>query len=101
MIVYNVTISIDESVRQEWVEWMKNEHIPEVLATGMFLGAKMFYLLTNAQDDNGHNYTVQYTCESLERFREYEEKYAPALGRKTEEKFGGKFYVFRSIMEEV
>lgn len=101
MIAYNVTVSIDDSVREEWVEWMKNKHIPDVLATGMFISARMFRLLTNAEDDNGHNYTVQYLCESMERFKEYEAKYAPALRQDTENKFGGKFYVFRSLMEEV
>lgn len=101
MITYNVTVSIDNSVREEWVQWMKQKHIPDVLATGMFISAKMFYLLTNAEDDTGHNYTVQYVCESMERFREYEEKYAPALRKDTEERFGGKFTVFRSLMEEV
>ncbi|MCS7019699.1 MAG: DUF4286 family protein [Cytophagales bacterium] len=101
MIVYNVTVSIEESVREEWVRWMREEHIPDVLATGMFTGAKMYYLLTNADDDHGHNYTIQYTCESMERFREYEDKYAPALRKATEEKFGGKFFVFRSLMQEV
>jgi len=101
MIVYNVTISIDDSIRHEWIEWMKHKHIPDVLATGMFISAKMFHLLTNAEDDNGHNYVVQYVCESIERFKEYEAQYAPALRKDTEDKFEGKFFVFRSLMEEV
>jgi hypothetical protein len=101
MITYNVTVSVEDSILEEWVHWMKHKHIPDVLATGMFTGAKMFHLLTNAEDDEGHNYTIQYTCESIERFREYEAKYAPALRKDTENKFGGKFYAFRSLMEEV
>ncbi|WP_448520161.1 DUF4286 family protein [Rhodoflexus sp.] len=101
MIAYNVTVSVDESIREEWLLWMKQKHIPDVLATGMFQSAKMFRLLTNVEDDSGHNYTIQYICESMERFEEYEAKYAPALRKDTEDKFGGKFYVFRSLMEEV
>jgi hypothetical protein len=33
MIVYNVTVNIDGAVEQEWLKWMKEVHIPEVLAT--------------------------------------------------------------------
>ena len=27
MIIYNVTINIDHSVHEDWLEWMKNEHV--------------------------------------------------------------------------
>ena len=34
MYIYNVTTNIDESVHDEWLHWMKEIHIPDVLATG-------------------------------------------------------------------
>ena len=40
MIIYNVTVSIDESVKGEWLDWMKTEHIPEVMACGIFTKSK-------------------------------------------------------------
>ena len=30
MIIYNVTIKIDLDVHDEWLAWMKLEHIPRV-----------------------------------------------------------------------
>ena len=32
MIVYNVTVSVDENITSDWLAWMKDEHIPEVMA---------------------------------------------------------------------
>ena len=29
MILYNVTVNIDKDVEQDWINWMKNTHIPE------------------------------------------------------------------------
>ncbi|MEO8448027.1 MAG: DUF4286 family protein, partial [bacterium] len=28
MILYNVTVNVDDSVHDEWLEWMKTIHIP-------------------------------------------------------------------------
>ncbi|MGQ3086877.1 DUF4286 family protein, partial [Flavobacterium sp.] len=30
MIIYNVTINIDDSVHDKWLTWMMEKHIPEV-----------------------------------------------------------------------
>jgi hypothetical protein len=40
MIIYNLTINIDESIHDEWLLWIK-ELIPQVLATGKFKDAKL------------------------------------------------------------
>ena len=37
MILYNITVSIDYNVHQEWLIWMKEVHIPDVMSTGLFL----------------------------------------------------------------
>jgi hypothetical protein len=34
MILYNVTVSVDPEIHDEWLAWMKSKHIPDVLATG-------------------------------------------------------------------
>ena len=42
MMLYNVTVGIDQSIEAEWLPWMKEIHIPAVLETGMFLNAKIY-----------------------------------------------------------
>ncbi len=29
MYIYNVTVNIEESAEKDWLDWMKNKHIPE------------------------------------------------------------------------
>ncbi len=36
MIIYNVTVNVEKEVEEVWVNWMKETHIPEILATGLF-----------------------------------------------------------------
>ncbi len=101
MILYNITINIEDESHEQWLAWMREIHIPDVMRTGMFLHFKMFRLLTAAQDNSGTNYAIQYFCESMEKFEQYEQQYAPALRVEADKHFAGKYYAFRSVLEEV
>jgi len=37
MIMYNVTVMVEESLSNDWLDWMNQTHIPDVMATGFFL----------------------------------------------------------------
>jgi len=100
MIIYNVTININHDVHDEWLKWMKEEHIPEVLKTGLFTEWKMLRLLGDA-DSGGTTYAIQYTCDTMEDYEKYRQEYAPALQQATLNKFKDKFVAFRTLLETV
>ena len=99
MYIYNVTINIQEDVHQEWVEWMKKEHIPDMLNTGKFLKALMTRVMVN-EELGGVTYSVQYTTESKEMLERYYAEDAKALRGKTSS-FEGKFVAFRTELEVI
>ena len=100
MIIYNVTVNIEESVEKEWLAWMKKTHIPEVINTGMFVSAKMSKVLVEEQM-GGITYSIQYSCESKAKLDEYQEKFAPQLQQEHTKKFQGKFVAFRTLLEVI
>jgi hypothetical protein len=100
LILYNVTVNINEEVNNEWFEWMKEDHIPEVMATGLFTDCRMFRLL-GSEADGGITYSIQYFCESMEEYDEYQKKFAAEIQKKHNEKYKDKFAAFRTIMESV
>jgi Domain of unknown function (DUF4286) len=99
MIIYNVTINIDDDVHLQWLEWMQKEHIPAVLSTNLFNGYRMCRLLD--VDDEGTTYSIQYSCQSLVEYNEYKEKHASRLQRESIDKFKDKFTAFRTLLEVV
>lgn len=99
MIVYSVTVNIDESVHDEWKDWMLNEHIPEVMQTGVFTERRMCKLLS--QGDTGITYNIQYVCKSLSDYDKYLSNFAPMLQQKHSEKFKDKFAAFRTLLEVI
>ena len=97
MYIYNVTTNVQEDAHDEWVGWMMNEHIPEMLATGKFLKALMSKVMVD-EEMGGITYSVQYTAESKEMLDQYYKENAEKLRGKTE-RFKGKIVSFRTEME--
>lgn len=100
MILYNVTIGIDKDIEEEWVEWMKTEHIPDVLSTGIFIDHK-FYKVLSHDDENNVSYCVQYFTNEIEQFNVYLQQHAPTLVEKHRQKYKDKHVAFRTLLEEV
>ena len=101
MIVYNVTINVHEAVSDEWLNWMKETHLPQVMETGMFTSHAMYRLLTRQEDEEGITYCIQYFSHTIEDYEKYKSEYAAALQAETMKRFGGHFHAFRSLMELV
>ncbi len=97
MIIYNVTINVDDSIHYDWLFWIK-EHIREVLDTGKFHSAKMTKILVEEEMD-GTNYSIQYTAKSKESLQEYYNEDAPKLRDKSIAKFGSKMLSFRTELQ--
>lgn len=100
MVLYNVTVSIDKGAEAVWLEWMKGEHVPKVMGTGMFVERKIFKLLSHAEEDSV-TYAVQYFAESIDRINKYEEKHAGPLQAEHVAKFKDRFVAFRTLLERV
>ncbi len=64
MILYNVTINVEQSVEQAWLRWMQTEHVLDVLNTKMFVTARIFRLLNVEQSEGTTTYAVQYFAET-------------------------------------
>jgi hypothetical protein len=100
MIIYNVTVNIESSVHDEWLLWMKEEHIPDVMNTGMFLESRILKVMGD-EDSGGSTYSIQYTCKSMNEYRQYEEVFAPALRAEFNAKYKDKFVAFRTLLQVV
>ncbi|MBD1261470.1 DUF4286 family protein [Maribacter polysiphoniae] len=100
MYIYNVTTNIDESVHDQWLTWMKDTHIPDVLATGKFLSAKMCRVMME-EDMGGITYAVQFTTIDRKTLQSYYDEHAPALRKEAVKLFSDKFVSFRTELEVV
>ncbi len=99
MIIYNVTVKIDHAVHDEWFNWMKKIHIPEVMSTGYFLNNQIFKILVD--DEDGISYSIQYSCANMQDLLDYQKFHATDLQKKHQDKFGNQYVAFRTVLEKV
>lgn len=100
MIIYNVTTKVSADVQDEWLRWMQEIHIPEVLATGLFTHHLMARLL-DIDDTEGPTFAVQYFAANLQSCHNYLSNHAPLLRQSVTDNWGEAVLSFRTLMEVV
>lgn len=100
MIIYNVTVKVEAQIAEAWLNWLLNEHIPDVMQTNCFVDYKVVRLL-EVDDSEGPTYATQYFAESKADYNRYIEIHAPKMRKLLIEKWGEQFIAFRSVMEVV
>ena len=100
MIIYNVTVKVEDPIASNWLTWLKEEHIPDIINTGCFTHAAILRLL-EVDDTEGPTYAVQYYADSAVQYKLYIEKFSDEMRKKGNDKWGGQFIAFRTVMEVV
>jgi len=100
MIVYNVTTKVTPAIQQDWLQWIKEEHIADIIGTGCFTHAVVLQLL-ETDDSEGPTYTVQYFADSKSLYNNYIASHAEKMRQKAFDKWGNQFIAFRSLMQVI
>lgn len=100
MVLYNVTVVVEKDIQDEWISWMKQEHIPEVMATGYFFDYKFFKIMENGENEE-ISYAIQYFAKSLADLHYYMKNAAPNLQQKHKERYGEQCLAYRTVLKEV
>lgn len=100
MIVYNVTTNIDDIVHDQWLLWMQEKHIPEILATGKFSSARLAKVLIK-EEMGGSTYSVQYVTENKAILEKYYQEDAPKFREEALQLFGDMMLPFRTELEVI
>src|SRR4029079_9437026 len=99
-LIYNVTVKVSSEACHDWLQWMQDIHIPEVMATACFKSFRLLHL-EGYDDEEGITYAIQYTCPNQELFAIYQREHGPSLQRKHQHAFDGKFVAFRTILRMI
>lgn len=97
MILYNVTIIMDEDIHQNWLNWVNANHINDVMNTGCFVSYRTLKVLDSPNE--GITYCIQYIADSLENYNEYVQKHSSRLQGDIPNQFLNKLVTFQTVME--
>lgn len=99
MIIYNVTSAVDPAIHEQWLQYMMDRHVPEIMATGKFSKIKIVKVLGDEHHHGGATYSVQYTADSRQKLDEYYRDHAPYFRAEMKQLFGESILQFRTELE--
>lgn len=100
MFLYNTTLKVNNNIVDEWLQWQKEIHIPEILASGMFYDYNFFELLE--QDIiEGRTFIIQYLAHNRKNYNDYMNHQAPFYLSKEIKKWGGQFVSFQTLLQAI
>lgn len=88
-------------MEEEWLPWMRDVHVPDVMATGFFVGCEIRKLLDPINDPELVTYNFQYECRTMDHLKAYQEKDAARLQADHNERYKDRFVAFRTLLERI
>ena len=99
-IVYNVTTQVERQIAKDWLHWIREEHIPDIIATGCFIHATVLQLI-EVDEEQGPTFAIQYHADSKAFYNRYIEIFAEEMRKRETEKWGNHVIAFRSVLQVV
>jgi hypothetical protein len=99
-IIYNITTQVAWQFHEEWLQWMLDVHVPEVLGTGCFIKHQLVRILETDERD-GPVYAVQYYAVTIDEYNRFITFYGAAFAVRENEKWGNAIFNFSSLMAVV
>ena len=99
MYIYNVTTAVEPSVKDEWILWMKEVFLPEMLATGKFHNASLMEVLTSEREVC--SFAVHYEAHSPEDIMSYEQEFKNKMEGMMWKKFADKALSFPTKLRKL
>lgn len=100
MVIYNVTYSVADSIHEEWLNWMKETHIQEIIETGLYVKYQLVKLLDMNEEESA-TYAVQYYAETKAKHLEFMIEHETAFRLKSSRQWGNEVMSFGTLMQIV
>ena len=101
MIIYSISFSIERTLEQEWLDWMKAHYLPVVQEKGPFHTQHFHILLKPQVDPMLVTYNLQLETETPEGLEEFEAGTVQKLGDKLLKQYPGRVVFFQTILKRI
>ena len=100
MIIYEVNISVAETLVPDYLEWLDG-HIGEMLRFNGFITSRVMQVNEPPARPGQHNYCVQYQLVDREALDDYLSNHAAAMRQAGVDAFGDGFSASRRILSDI
>lgn len=99
MILYNITVIIEDSIEKEWLLWIDSEFVPKVLSSELMVSSRLLKVLDSPNE--GLTYCLQFVADSHEDYYTFKTVHASSLLDAHTLKFKNQALFFSTLMEYI
>ena len=99
MLLYNITIILEETAANEWLTWMQSVQIPLLMEQGNFVSNRLLKVVDSPNE--GVTYCLQFVLDNKADYDTYQLEHGPALQEALNTKFKNRHVSFQTLMEYV
>lgn len=97
MLVYNTTFQVDTDVESNFIIWIKEVYIHEVLKAGMLSSPRLCKILSHL--DEGSSFSLQWEVENSTILHRWHMEHGAKLNDQIQQLFKDKVIGFPTLME--
>ena len=97
MVLYNITIIVDDGIQDTWLDWANTVLIPSIMDTNLFASNRTLRVLDSHNE--GTTYCIQFIADDLDKYNQYQDKFALKLTSAQPAEFENRCFSFTSVME--
>ncbi|MBC7913761.1 MAG: DUF4286 family protein [Pyrinomonadaceae bacterium] len=97
MILYNITVILEETIETEWREWVTNAFIPNALSSNLLVSHRLLKVIDSPNE--GVTYCMQFIADHLESYNQFMNNHAAALLSTHTQQFQNRAVFFSTVME--
>lgn len=100
MLILNTTFLVSDKVQNQWLNWVREQHIPFMLSTKYFINPQIAKILSHDTAD-GTSYSVQFQINNRETLEKWQREFAGKFEQNCNQIFGNEALFFSTILELV
>ncbi len=98
MYIINFTFLVSDAAAGKWLQWLRSEHIPGMVATGLIHTPQLTRVLSQEQD-GGVSYAVQYKSDNIANLNQWHQEHAQLMQSECRSLFGEEVLFFSTVLE--
>jgi Zn-finger nucleic acid-binding protein len=100
MVIYEVNLTINPEISGEFLDWLNNEHLSEMMSHEGFYQQKVFYRKPEEEGLNEEKrlITIHYYVHSRKDLETYLSQHSQKMRQKALDKYGGQFSAERRVL---
>lgn len=99
MLLYNITIIIEEKEAQHWKEWMTKTHIPQLITNTKFESHKFYEILDSPNE--GLSYSIQLLADNESQLAHFRDNFEQDFIAQMYANYPNKLLAFSTLMKHI